>query len=60
VNSDKHAETLKNNADLLKSLITATQEWWAKGPSNNEGMIQVYERGPDGEVGLHNPPCSRC
>jgi hypothetical protein len=57
VNSDEHAETLKKNSNLLNSLITGTQKWWAKGPSEKEGMLQVCERGPDGEVGLHNPSC---
>ena len=34
----------------LDALFDATQEWWTKGPSEKEGMIQAFTRGPDHQV----------
>lgn len=51
---EKQAATLKKSSELLKNIITATQKWWADGPSEKEGMIQVFRRGNDGSVGLTN------
>jgi len=54
---EKQAETLKKSAELLKNIITATQKWWADGPSEKEGMIQVLRRGHDNSVELFNFSC---
>ncbi|OCH95989.1 FAD-binding domain-containing protein [Obba rivulosa] len=35
-------------ADKLQSLATAVQSWWLNGPSENEGMMFMMTRGPDG------------
>ncbi|KAI0356536.1 FAD-binding domain-containing protein [Trametes cingulata] len=40
--------------DKLDGLLSVTEEWWNKGPSEKEGMIQVYTRGPD------HRPCVVC
>ena len=31
---------------LIKQLAQVTNEWWGKGPSSKEGMLQVFSRGP--------------
>lgn len=36
--------------DQLEALLDVTQAWWSKGPSEKEGMIQVYTRGPGHQV----------
>ncbi|KAJ3013413.1 hypothetical protein NUW54_g1602 [Trametes sanguinea] len=33
--------------DTLEALLDVTQQWWDKGPSEKEGMIQAFTRGPD-------------
>jgi len=38
---------------LLDALIAVTEEWWKTGASENEGMFQVYTRGPP-------PDCRPC
>ncbi|KAH9894367.1 FAD-binding domain-containing protein [Cubamyces lactineus] len=40
--------------DKLEQLLDVVQEWWTKGPSEKEGMLQVFTRGPDGK------PCIVC
>ncbi|KAI0370173.1 FAD-binding domain-containing protein [Pilatotrama ljubarskyi] len=40
--------------DKLDHLLDVTQEWWNSGPSEKEGMIQVYTRGPN------HQPCVVC
>jgi hypothetical protein len=50
----EYAEGLKKSSDLLNNIVTATQRWWSSGPSEKEGMLQVCQRGPGGEVGLHD------
>jgi hypothetical protein len=51
---EKQAATLQKSTESLKNIITATQKWWADGPSEKEGMIQVLRRGRDGSVRLFN------
>ncbi|KAI0663138.1 FAD-binding domain-containing protein [Cubamyces menziesii] len=34
-------------ADKLHQLLDVTGEWWAKGPSEKEGMFQIFTRWPD-------------
>lgn len=34
---------------LLEPLLKVTQEWWSKGISGKEGMIQILTRGPPPE-----------
>ncbi|KAI9001297.1 FAD-binding domain-containing protein [Trametes punicea] len=40
--------------DTLEPFLDVTQEWWTNGPSEREGMIQAFTRGPDGQ------PCIIC
>ncbi|CDO74549.1 hypothetical protein BN946_scf184632.g6 [Trametes cinnabarina] len=40
--------------DTLEALLDVTEEWWEKGPSEEEGMIQAFTRGPD------HSPCIVC
>ncbi|KAI9067669.1 FAD-binding domain-containing protein [Trametes sanguinea] len=40
--------------DKLEALLDVTQQWWDKGPSEKEGMIQAFTRGPDRQ------PCIVC
>ncbi|KAI0663139.1 FAD-binding domain-containing protein [Cubamyces menziesii] len=40
--------------DKLEQLLDVVQAWWDKGPSEKEGMLQVFTRGPDGQ------PCIVC
>jgi FAD/FMN-containing dehydrogenase len=42
----------------LEKLVSVTEHWWANGPGEKEGMMQLFTRGPDGKVGtldLLNP-----
>ncbi|KAI0332484.1 FAD-binding domain-containing protein [Cubamyces sp. BRFM 1775] len=34
-------------ADKLHQLLDVTRDWWAKGPSEKEGMFQMFTRWPD-------------
>ncbi|KAI0771960.1 FAD-binding domain-containing protein [Trametes elegans] len=43
-------------AAALEPLLDATQAWWTRGPSEREGMIQVFTRGP----GPGREPCIVC
>ncbi|OSC98710.1 FAD-binding domain-containing protein [Trametes coccinea BRFM310] len=40
--------------DTLDALLDVTQQWWDEGPSEKEGMIQAFTRGPD------HQPCVVC
>lgn len=31
---------------LLGAILKVTEEWWTKGPSSKEGMVQMMGRGP--------------
>jgi FAD/FMN-containing dehydrogenase len=35
---------------LERGLIAVTDEWWANGPSEREGMIHLFTKGLNGEV----------
>ena len=39
---------------LLNPLLKGTQEWWEKGPSAKEGMIQIVTRGPPPECNVRD------
>jgi hypothetical protein len=34
----------------LEKLIATTDNWWAKGPDEKEGMLRLLTRGPDRNV----------
>jgi len=36
----------------LENLVAATEKWWVNGPSEKESMVQIFTRGPDGQVRL--------
>jgi FAD/FMN-containing dehydrogenase len=36
----------------LEKLIAATNNWWAEGHNEKEGMMQILTRDPDRNVGL--------
>ena len=36
--------------DSLEALLDVTQKWWTNGPSEKEGMIQAFTRGPGHQV----------
>ena len=38
----------------LEKLIATTDNWWAKGPNEKEGMLQLLTRGPDRKVGRNS------
>ncbi|RPD66672.1 FAD-binding domain-containing protein [Lentinus tigrinus ALCF2SS1-7] len=38
--------TVIYSPDTLEALLDVTQKWWNNGPSEKEGMIQVFTRGP--------------
>jgi FAD/FMN-containing dehydrogenase len=44
------AGTATFSPELLEKLVSTTSEWWANGPSENEGMVQTITRGADGKV----------
>jgi hypothetical protein len=35
---------------LERGLIAITDEWWANGPSEKEGMMHLFTKGFKGEV----------
>jgi FAD/FMN-containing dehydrogenase len=37
-------------ADKLEKLVALTTQWWVKGPSEKEGMLQVFTQGCDKSV----------
>lgn len=37
----------------LNALFDETEAWWNNGPSEKEGMIQAFTRGPDRNVRIH-------
>lgn len=38
------------NPAVREKLVLLTQQWWAKGPSEKEGMFQLFTRCPTGGV----------
>ena len=36
--------------DQLEALLDVTQAWWENGPSEKEGMLHAYARGPGNQV----------
>jgi len=41
--------------DALEKLMSVTEEWWNKGISEKEGIIQTFTRGRDGHVSTAKP-----
>ncbi|KAH8118528.1 FAD-binding domain-containing protein [Phellopilus nigrolimitatus] len=51
-----YSGTLVYPAHLLEPLIKITSDWWEKGPSGKEGLLQIMTRGPPPE----SQPCIVC
>lgn len=44
-----YSGTLVYPSHLLEPLIKITSDWWEKGPSGKEGLLQIMTRGPPPE-----------